>query len=107
MIPTRSSCGRSPCVASTATGWPLVRLLVAALALPLLAATAAAQAPAAPGGRTVTSTGVTKPPGRTGAPFSRATTEADMAKAQRAAAVRDKAWDSKMRTTMGSICKGC
>lgn len=30
-----------------------------------------------------------------------------MAKAQRAAAARDKAWDTKMRTTMGSICKGC
>ncbi|GJD30405.1 hypothetical protein PMNALOAF_1652 [Methylobacterium adhaesivum] len=75
------------------------------LALPLLVVTAAAQAPS--GGRTVTATGVTKPPGRAGAPFSRASTEADMAKAQRAAATRDKAWDAKMRTTMGSICKGC
>ncbi|MCJ2082718.1 hypothetical protein [Methylobacterium sp. J-090] len=83
------------------------RFLVAALALPLLVGAALAQAPAAPGGRTVTSTGVTKPPGRAGAPYTRANTEADMAKAQRAAATRDKAWDSKMRTTMGSICKGC
>ena len=83
------------------------RLLVATLVLPLLAGSALAQAPAAPGGRTVTSTGVTKPPGRAGAPYSRVNTEADMAKAQRASATRDKAWDSKMRTTMGSICKGC
>ena len=30
-----------------------------------------------------------------------------MIKAQRASAARDKAWDAKMRTTMGSICKGC
>jgi hypothetical protein len=86
----------------------MFRFLAAALVLPLLTVAAVAQAPAAPGGRTVTATGVTKPPGRAGnAPFSRSTTEADMAKAQRAAATRDKAWDSKMRTTMGSICKGC
>ncbi len=60
--------------------------------------------------RTIASTGVTKPPGRagaTGAPLARASSEAEMLKSQRAAAARDKAWDSKMRTTMGSICKGC
>ncbi|KQP61569.1 hypothetical protein ASG40_02540 [Methylobacterium sp. Leaf399] len=77
---------------------------------------AMAQDPAArPAGgqRAVTATGVTKPPGaaeRTaakGAPFSKAGTEAAMLKAQREAAARDKAWDAKMRTTMGSICKGC
>ncbi|SFG36570.1 hypothetical protein [Methylobacterium gossipiicola] len=86
----------------------MVRLLAAALAVPLLATVpAVAQTPGAAGSRNITSTGVTKPPGRTGAPFTRSTTEADMAKAQRAAAIRDKAWDSKMRTTMGSICKGC
>lgn len=39
--------------------------------------------------------------------MTRASSEADMLKSQRAAAARDKAWDSKMRTTMGSICKGC
>ena len=37
----------------------------------------------------------------------KAATEAQMLKAQKAAAARDKAWDTKMRTTMGSICKGC
>lgn len=60
--------------------------------------------------RAVTTTGVTKPPGRAaaaGAPMTRASSEAEMLKSQRAAAARDKAWDSKMRTTMGSICKGC
>jgi len=91
----------------------MVRLLVATLAVPLLATVAVAptvalaQTPGPAGARNITSTGVTKPPGRAGAPFTRSTTEADMAKAQRAAAIRDKAWDSKMRTTMGSICKGC
>ena len=87
---------------------------VSLLALVLGAAPALAQpapgTPGAPGPRTITSTGVTKPPGggdKAKAPYSRASTEADMAKAQRAAAARDKAWDSKMRTTMGSICKGC
>ncbi|MCJ2043644.1 hypothetical protein MKK58_03715 [Methylobacterium sp. J-078] len=63
-----------------------------------------------PAPRNITATGVTKPPsggGGTKAPYTRASTEADMAKAQRAAAARDKAWDTKMRTTMGSICKGC
>lgn len=85
-----------------------------ALALLLGAAPVLAQpAPGTPGApvpRNITSTGVTKPPAggdRGKAPFSRASTEADMAKAQRAAAARDKAWDTKMRTTMGSICKGC
>lgn len=85
----------------------MVRLLAAVFAVPLLATVAVAQTTVAPGARNITSTGVTKPPGRTGAPFTRSNTEADMAKAQRAAAIRDKAWDSKMRTTMGSICKGC
>jgi hypothetical protein len=88
-------------------------LLVCLPAIGLLALPASAQQP---GGarplRNTTATGVTKPPGAadrpaSGAPFSRASTEADMQKAQRAAAARDKAWDNKMRTTMGSICKGC
>ncbi len=54
--------------------------------------------------RMTTALGVTKPPS---APFSRASTEAAMAKAQKVAAERDRAWDRKMRTTMGSICLGC
>ena len=33
--------------------------------------------------------------------------EAEMIKAQKAAEARSKAWDSKMRHTMGSICHGC
>jgi hypothetical protein len=33
--------------------------------------------------------------------------EAEMAKAQKAAEARSKAWDAKMRHTMGSICHGC
>ena len=31
----------------------------------------------------------------------------EMQKAQKASAARDKAWDAKMRTTLGSICRGC
>lgn len=79
------------------------RILAASALAALIAA-----APAYGQSRTVTATGVTKPPGTGGgAPYSRASTEADMLKAQRASAARDKAWDSKMRTTMGSICQGC
>lgn len=91
-------------------------LAASALALLVGAAPVLAQpspgTPGAPVPRSITATGVTKPPSGAGAdrgkaPYSRASTEADMAKAQRAAAARDKAWDTKMRTTMGSICKGC
>ena len=83
----------------------------------LLGATPAlAQSPgAAPGGaagrggRQLTATGQTKPPGAgtpaTGMP--RPVNEAEMIKAQKAAEARSKAWDSKMRNTMGSICHGC
>lgn len=80
----------------------MTRFLAAPLCLVLLAVPALAQSPA--GGRATTATGVTKPPGAT---YSRATTEADMLKAQKTSAARDKAWDRKMRTTMGSICLGC
>ena len=74
------------------------------------AAPALAQSPAPDGsrvGRRVTATGQTKPPGpaATGAP--RPVNEAEMIKAQKAAEARSKAWDSKMRSTMGSICHGC
>ncbi|GJD94564.1 hypothetical protein [Methylobacterium iners] len=88
-------------------------LLVCLPAIGLLALPASAQQPnGARPHRSITATGATKPPGAAdrqtpGAPFSKASTEADMLKAQRAAAARDKAWDNKMRTTMGSICKGC
>lgn len=91
-----------------------MRLLAAcALATLLAAVPATAQQPGAGPQRATTATGATKPPsgaerGSTpGAPFSKASTEAQMLKAQRASAARDKAWDAKMRTTMGSICKGC
>ena len=33
--------------------------------------------------------------------------EAEMLKAQKAAAERDKAWDTRTRNSMSSICKGC
>jgi len=60
------------------------------------------------GGRRITATGQTKPPGNpavTGSP--RPVNEAEMIKAQKAAEARSKAWDSRMRNTMGSICHGC
>lgn len=76
-----------------------------ALALVLALAAGAAQAQAA---RAVTTTGQTKPPGSPvgGAPM-KAASEAEMLKAQKAAAARDRAWDAKMRSTLGSICRGC
>ncbi|WP_342109823.1 hypothetical protein [Methylobacterium sp. SI9] len=73
------------------------------------AAPAADQALAVPHGRQITATGQTKPPG-TGMPVTgtpRPVNEAEMVKAQKAAEARSKAWDSKMRNTMGSICHGC
>lgn len=87
-----------------------MRVVAASLLLTLLG-TGAVFAQTAP--RSTTATGTTKPPGASertvtaGAPFTKANTEEQMIKAQRASAARDKAWDAKMRTTMGSICKGC
>lgn len=76
----------------------------AALALAL--ALGAAPAHAQPGaGRSLTATGQTKPPGG-GAPM-KPINEAAMLKAQKDAEARNKAWDSKMRSTLGSICRGC
>ncbi|MDP4005204.1 hypothetical protein [Methylobacterium sp. NEAU K] len=79
----------------------------------LWTAPALAQSPPPDGtriGRRVTATGQTKPPGAagpaaTGSP--KPINEAEMIKAQKAAEARSKAWDSKMRSTMGSICHGC
>ncbi|MFD0934852.1 hypothetical protein ACFQ12_06595, partial [Methylobacterium trifolii] len=56
--------------------------------------------------RSTAATGQTKPPGSGGAPM-KAANEAAMLKAQKASQARDKAWDSKMHDTMGSICRGC
>ena len=58
--------------------------------------------------RNVTATGKTMPPTTGRAPPSQtANTEAEMIKAQKATEARNKAWDAKMRKTMGSICVGC
>lgn len=64
--------------------------------------------PEARPGRHISATGRTMPPatGNAGASLKPGT-EAEMLKAQRAAAERDKAWDAKMRRTLGSICTGC
>lgn len=61
----------------------------------------------APGGRRIAATGQTKPPGTAAAGLPRPINEAEMIKAQKAAEARSKAWDAKMRHTMGSICHGC
>ncbi len=37
----------------------------------------------------------------------KASNEAEMLKAQKASAARDKAWDARTRSSMSSICKGC
>ncbi|WP_036303101.1 hypothetical protein [Methylobacterium sp. 77] len=87
----------------------MTRFLAASVCLALLAAVPVQAQPSNPHQQTAstrmtTTTGVTKPPGST---FNRASTEGAMLKAQKVAAARDKAWDRKMRTTMGSICLGC
>jgi hypothetical protein len=85
--------------------------LGAALALALGAAPALAQPGAEPAGqrgsRSLTATGQTKPPGSVGGAPMKPINEAAMIKAQKAAEARNKAWDTKMRTTLGSICRGC
>nr|WP_227436699.1 hypothetical protein [Methylobacterium sp. W2] len=87
----------------------MTRFLAASVCLGLLVAlpvqaqpSNTAQQPAPK--RMTTAMGVTKPPTST---YNRASTESDMLKAQKVSAARDKAWDRKMRTTMGSICLGC
>lgn len=45
--------------------------------------------------------------GRAQSTLLKASTQADMLKAQKQADERNKAWDSKMKKTMGSICSGC
>ena len=89
------------------------RLLAVALitALPLPALAQPGDKAGAPTtNRTVTATGVTKPPAAStstsGSNLSPAV-RTEMARAEKAAAERNRAWDSKMRTTMGSICRGC
>ncbi|GJE15672.1 hypothetical protein [Methylobacterium marchantiae] len=87
----------------------MTRFLAASVCLALLATVPAQAQPSNPPQQTASKrmtapTGVTKPPGST---FNRASTEAAMLKAQKVSAARDKAWDRKMRTTMGSICLGC
>ena len=88
-----------------------------ALAALLGAAPALAQSPTPdPAGpataRSVTATGQTKPgpaaaPSSPSAPMPKPVSQAEMVKAQKAAEARSKAWDGKMRRTMGSICNGC
>lgn len=87
----------------------------AAVALALALAFGAAPAFAQPGvdaaasraGRSVTTTGQTKPPGAVAGAPMKPINEAAMIKAQKAAEARNKAWDTKMRSTLGSICRGC
>ncbi|MCJ2094982.1 MULTISPECIES: hypothetical protein [unclassified Methylobacterium] len=74
------------------------------------AAPALAQSPTPDGaglGRRVTATGQTKPPSPAVTGAARPMNEVAMVKAQKAAEARSKAWDSKMRHTMGTICNGC
>ena len=61
-----------------------------------------------PAPRNVTATGRTMPPApsRSSAAM-KPSVEAEMMKAQKSAETRNKAWDAKMRRTMGTICTGC
>lgn len=95
----------------------LVRRRSLALAVVLAAAPALVQAQPAAGtpdkgaagapraGRSISATGRTMPPPRSaGQP---AQGDVEMAKAQKAAEARSKAWDAKMHKTMSTICNGC
>lgn len=87
-----------------------MRHLLVALALTvMLGAGADAQTPGAATGpktaRAIAPSGQTKPP--SGASALKPETQAAMLKAQQASQARDKAWDSKMRSALGSICRGC
>ncbi|GJE56259.1 MULTISPECIES: hypothetical protein [Methylobacterium] len=84
---------------------PLI-LAAAVFALPALAQTTSPVVPPSPSpGRNVAATGRVMPPANPGA--IKPSVADEMAKAQKAADTRNKAWDSKMRKTMGSICSGC
>jgi hypothetical protein len=82
-------------------------VLAAFVVLPAFAqATPDSAIPASPApGRNVSATGRVMPPANAGA--MKPSVADEMAKAQKAADTRNKAWDSKMRKTMGSICSGC
>ncbi|SFS73113.1 hypothetical protein [Methylobacterium sp. yr668] len=88
-------------------------LLGATPALAQSPAPGAGPGPAAPagpivGGRRVTPMSQIKPTGNAAATgLPQPVSQAEMIKAQKAAEARSKAWDSKMRHTMGSICHGC
>lgn len=58
-------------------------------------------------GRNISATGRTMPPANPNATAMKPSVAEEMAKAQKAADARNKAWDSKMRKTMSSICSGC
>lgn len=88
---------------------------LAALALVSVLFAAPALAEKAATGATVPKTGsvkavgvpAAKAPAPTKAAAMKATNEAEMLKAQKASAARDKAWDARTRNSMTSICKGC
>lgn len=88
---------------------------LAALALVSLLSAAPALAEKAATGATVPKTGgigagggpAATAPVPTKAATMKARNEAEMLKAQKASAARDKAWDARTRNSMTSICKGC
>lgn len=91
--------------------------LLAALALVLALWTAPALAEKAATGATVPkpadasvkafSKPVAKPSASVDGSTAKAATQAEMLRAQKASAARDKAWDARTRNSMTSICKGC
>ena len=83
---------------------PATALVLLLVGMPLAAGAAPeASAPS------VAATGKTMPNAgnRAGAAPVKASTAANLQKAQREADTRNKAWDSRMQKTMGSICSGC
>ncbi|GEP01417.1 hypothetical protein [Methylobacterium haplocladii] len=82
-------------------------LAASVFALPALAQTVPGPVvpPSPSPSRNIAPTGRVMPPANPGA--LKPSVAEEMSKAQKAADTRNKAWDSKMRKTMGSICSGC
>lgn len=85
----------------------LAAALVIATALPAAAQPAARKPAAAPKPATAEVAGTPGTPGTRTVDARSPEIEASMQRAQKAADDRAKAWDAKMKRTMGSICSGC
>lgn len=85
----------------------MIRRLAFLLLIPALATAPALAEKAATGATVPRPSGAPPASEASKASAMKAANEAEMVKAQKAAAARDKAWDARTRNSMSSICKGC